>query len=249
LLGILSVAAAHQYHGPAVLHWEGGWAGERKIQPAKAQLGIKRANADWRKIVLQNLWREDILSGLIEKLDKDHASQDQKQEMEGQLRIYASRAAAMEAINSCKPLSAMVTNDGSVWIAYRPTTDEYRSDQAKDTQCNWSRSALQLLQLKFNDESGVLVSHLCWFAPISVAESETLTLGSLKELNHCVNQYLLLLPRLGADDEYQNMFYVIGSKWTNRVEGGSFEQPNLPQQLFTEWLSSGDRGNCNNNTA
>ena len=198
-------------------------------------MSIKRVNADWQKLVLQTLWREDTLSGLIERMNDDHASKDQKRENEGQLRIYANRATAMEAITRCKPLSAMLAKDGSVWIAYRPTKEEYVTDTAKPILRSWSRSALQLLELHFDDASGQLVSHICWFAPISVSVSDKMTLGSTQELNLHVNQFLLLLPRLGADEEYQNMFYAIGSKWTERVAGGSFEQPQLPRELFKDW--------------
>jgi len=71
-----------------------------------------------------------------------------------------------------------------------------------------------------------------------VAETDNmLTLGSPQELNHHVNQYLLLLPKLGANSEYENMFYVVGSKWTERVTGGSFEPPQLHQELFKDWLA------------
>jgi hypothetical protein len=242
-LGILTVAEAHRFHGPAVLHWEGGWAGERKIQPIKPHLSIKRANADWRKLVLQNLWNHDTICALIQKLDKDHAAKEQHREMEGQLRIYANRAAVIQAINSCKPMSGVLAKDGSIWIAYRPTTAEYDTDQGKTTSHNWSRSALQLLQLQFDDASGSLLSHCCWFAPIALAEpANKLTLGSPQELKLHVNQYLLLLPKLGADDEYENKFYVVGSNWTERVEDGTFEQPQLQQELFKDWQAN-DTGN------
>jgi len=232
-LGILSVADAHRYHGPAGLHWEGGWAGERKIQPIKPQLSIKRSNADWQKLVLQNLLREDKLSHLIDQLNDDLAS---NRELEGMLKIYSSRPAALAAISSNKPLSGLLDKDGSVWIAYRPTTAEYDADTSKTTSRSCSRSALQLMKLRFNDASGLLLSHLCWFAPIEVEEGETLTLGCSPELNLYVNQYLLLLPKLGVGDQYLNMYYAIGSKWTQRVTDGSFQQPKLPRELFKDWL-------------
>jgi len=77
-LGILAAADTHRLHGPATLHWEGGWAGERKIQPAKAQLGIKRKNADWRRLALQNLWGDNILSDLIDRVSEDQPLRDQE---------------------------------------------------------------------------------------------------------------------------------------------------------------------------
>lgn len=150
------------------------------------------------------------------------------------MKVYANRNAMIDAITSCKPLSAMVSTDGSIWIAYRPTTEEFANHIAKTTSKNWSRSALQLLKLKFNDDLGLLVSHLCWFAPISVAEGEELTLGSTTELKLHADQLVPLLPKLGPNDEYQNMYYSIGSKWTERVSSGSFEQASLPQELFKD---------------
>ena len=138
-------------------------------------------------------------------------------EMEGQLRIYANRDAVINAVTRCKPLSAMLAKDGSIWIAYRPTTEEYCNDSNKTTCKNWSRSALQLLKFNLNDASGQLVSHLCWFAPVSVEMEQILTLESTQELKLHVDQILLLLPKLGANDEYQNMFYTMGSKWTERI--------------------------------
>ena len=234
-LGILSVAEAHRYFGPAVLHWEGGWAGERKIQPIKAELGIKRSNADWQYLVLNTLWQQDTLSGLIDRTGKKRSS-DERREMEGQLRIYANRDAVINAVTSCMPLSAMLATDGSIWIAYRPTTEEFCNDSNKTTCKNWSRSALQLLKLNLNDELGQLVSDLCWFAPVSVEMEQILTLESTIELKLHADQILLLLPKLGANDEYQNMYYTIGSKWTERIRGGSFEQPRLSKELFKDWM-------------
>ena len=46
LLGLVVVANTHSYHGPAMLNWEGGWHGERKIQQVKPFLHIKRSNPD-----------------------------------------------------------------------------------------------------------------------------------------------------------------------------------------------------------
>ena len=46
-LGLLSVASHHEEMGPASLHWEGGFKGERKIQQVKPALSIKGSNVDW----------------------------------------------------------------------------------------------------------------------------------------------------------------------------------------------------------
>ena len=229
-LGILSVAAAHRHHGPAVLHWEGGWAGERKIQPAKALLGIKRSTSDWQKIVLQNLWRDNKLTELLEPITPT----EQRRDIEGLIRIYSSLATLKDNVTNCKPLSGMLTKDGSVMVAYRPTTEEYRNDTSRKCLENWSRSALQLLTVKFDDAKGHQESHLCWFSPISLSTTPTLTLGSAHELKNHADQYVLLLPQINDDEQYQNLFYTIGSLWTERVCGGSFQRPRIAPELFED---------------
>jgi len=238
-LGILAVAESHRYLGPAMLHWEGGWAGERKIQQAKPLLGIKRATADWQRIVLENLWRDNTLSSLIGTLSSDQgATTDSQREIEGSLKVYSNVSVLTKELERCKPLSGMLAQDGTVWVGYRPTKEEFLLDEAKPTNSAWSRSAIQFLNLQFDDEgAGRLVSDLCWFAPIAVVHGKTLTLGNPGELKDHVAQYVLLLPRLGDDDKYQNMFYVVGSNWTQRVSSGAFEQPQLSSALFEDWTT------------
>lgn len=235
-LGILSAAKAHRYLGPAFLWWEGGWAGERKIQDAKPQLGIKRATADWRSLVLQYLWQRDTLSALMQQLDGNYEDEDSKRETEGMLRVYANRSTALEAVDSNLPLSAMLAHDGTVWIAYRPSTIEYLEDETKPTSVCWSRSAVQLQELKFHDVLGKCVSNLCWFAPLSVNVGRVFSVGSTAGVREFANQYLLLLPQLGPNDEYQNRYCGIGSKWSQRNGTGVFETPQISAELFKDWL-------------
>jgi hypothetical protein len=244
-LGILSAADSHSWFGPATLHWEGGWAGERKIQQAKALLGIKRSTADWQGIVLTTLMRHDTLKSLLDGINENKNGGSSKnnttrtREMEGHMRVYKNSASLQEEIQNCKPLSAMLHKDGSIWMAYRPSTQEFNLDDNKATKMTWSRSSLQLLQLQFHDESGSCLSHLCWFAPIFLDSNQAapLTLNSTQDLKAHADQFLLLLPMLGADENYQNMYYAIGSKWTQRIQNGSFGSPQLQlQPLFNAWL-------------
>jgi len=237
-LGILAVAAMHRFFGPTALHWEGGWAGERKIQTAKPYFHIKNSTSDWTRLILQKLWSQHILSNLIANLNpKERALKEQTREMEGHVRIYANRDAVMDAIAECRPMSGVLGNDRSVWVGYRPNTEQFNNDTTKSTEQGWSRSAVQLLKLAFDDDAteAQLVSGLCWFAPFSVVPNVTKTLGSPLELKACVDQYVLLLPKLGAGAEYENTFYCIGSKWTERVKDGTFAQPQLARDLFEDW--------------
>ena len=116
-LGILAVAEAHHYLGPAMLHWEGGWAGERKIQQAKPLLSIKRATADWRRIVLENLWRENTLSGLIERMNgdkqalKDQINKSCLSTSCGPHRYVRINAPLLAQIRANRPTSAKIGPD------------------------------------------------------------------------------------------------------------------------------------------
>jgi hypothetical protein len=65
-----------------------------------------------------------------------------------------------------------------------------------------------------------------------------MTLVSSAELSLHVDQFVLLLPKLSVNGEYQNMYYGIGSNWTERGQAGLFEQPQLPSiGIFKDWLS------------
>jgi hypothetical protein len=160
-------------------------------------------------------------------------------EIEGQIKIYANLDALLDSIQQCKPLSGMVATDGSVWVAYRPKAEAYRMDTSKTTQRDWSKSALSLLRVQFDDANGQLVSGLCWFAPIKVStDDDMMTLGSLHELQDRVEQYALFLPQLDKNENYKNLFYGIGSKWSVRASSGLFEKPNIAANLFEDWQTS-----------
>jgi len=186
---------------------------------------------------MQNLWGDNVLSDLIDKLCDDQSLRDQRREIEGHVRIYANRDAVEQAIHQCKPLSGLLDYNGGIWIAYRPKSEEYRNDMDwdKDTTRHWSRSALKLLKVQLNDQAGRRVSDLCWFAPLSTVPNDTITMSSPLELKDRVDQYLLLLPQLNDNGNgYQNFFHVIGSKWTERVSDGTFKTPNLAFENFND---------------
>ena len=130
--------------------------------------------------------------------------------------------------------------DGSVWIAFRPKKAEFESDTVKTTDRVWSPSAIQLVQVQFDDDNGHLLSHMCWFAPISAVDGSVWTFGGPDELQDMVEQYLLLLPEWGKDEgDYLNMYYAIGSKWTERTyKNGvaAFGRIELPEKLFEDWV-------------
>ena len=168
-------------------------------------------------------------------MDANRKPNAKPREAEGHLKIYPNKDVLLLAIKDCQPLSGMMAKDGTIWAAYRPTKDQFREDEDKATALDWSRSALQFLNIVFNDSAGLWVSTICWFSPISVTPGTTMTLGGTQELKQHVDQYVLLLPRLGIGNEYENMFYVVGSNWTERISSGRFDLPQLSSDVFSDW--------------
>ena len=65
------------------------------------------------------------------------------------------------------------------------------------------------------------------------------------EMSQIVDQYLLFLPRLKnvgswKKPEYKllNSYYVVGHKWTERVQTGEFIRPQLSPELFRDWITT-----------
>ena len=79
-LGLLVAASTHYYHGPAMLHSEGGWHSERKIQQVKPLLHIKWSNADWQTITLHQLYQHETIQRLLEDSVKEENIDNKKLE-------------------------------------------------------------------------------------------------------------------------------------------------------------------------
>ena len=77
-LGLLVAASTHSYHGPTMLHWEGGWHGEQKIQQVKPLLHIKWSNADWQTITLHQLYQHETIQRLLDDCVREENNDNQK---------------------------------------------------------------------------------------------------------------------------------------------------------------------------
>jgi hypothetical protein len=226
-LGILAVAKAHEHFGPLLINWEGGYAGERKIQDVKPLLSIKRENADWEKITLKAHYQLETLNNILEKVqlcNNDSTTQKPNRENSGTIRIFSNMEKAMDAVSDCLPLSGIVDLNNDVWIAYRPT--------GGDT----TRSSITLVQLIFDDNNGMNVEGICWMAPIYLSNNEK----QYESMEDCCNsaiEFALLLPKLNDNGlHFLNMYYVIGHKWTERNTIGMFEWSNLSfDYVFKDW--------------
>jgi hypothetical protein len=210
-----------------LINWEGGFAGERKIQEVKPLLSIKRENADWEKISLRSHYQLQTITNLLDMVQSDN-NEDQKQkpnrDYSGTLKIFSSKAKAEDAVMNCLPLSGTVDQNNEVWIAYRPTGIET------------SRSSITLVQLEFDDNNGMNVEGICWMAPIKLTENER-AYDSMEECCSEVVEFALLLPQLSeGGSTFTNMYYAIGNKWTERNTMGIFEWSTLSfDYVFKDW--------------
>jgi hypothetical protein len=226
-LGILSVAKAHEHFGPLLLNWEGGYAGERKIQNVKPLLSIKRENADWEKITLRAHYQLETITNLLENMHFEKNAINKKEpnrEHNGSIKVFGSKLKAEEAVSQYLPLSGIVDHNHDVWIAYRPTVEET------------SRSSITLLQLEFNDINGENVLGICWMSPITLTDNE-ITFHSMDECCSSAMEFALLLPQLSDNGlNFINKYYIIGHKWTERNNMGKFELGNLNfDSVFKDW--------------
>ena len=155
-LGLLVAANTHSYHGPAMLNWEGGWHGERKIQQVKPLLHIKRSNVDWQTIALRRLYQHETIQRLLDDCMKAEQNENQtSRQMAGALKLYGSRQMAEEAIHSAQPITAVLDHKNVLYIPYHPI------DRA-----NTTRSSVDLMEIRCDDNEGTMIQNLCWVCPI-----------------------------------------------------------------------------------
>lgn len=224
-LGILAVARAHEHFGPLLLNWEGGYAGERKMQEVKPLLSIKRENADWEKITLRSHYQLETLTHLLDIMQPSDENESSRDNI-GSIKIYGNKAKLVETVGACQPLSGIVDANNDVWIAYRPTGIQF------------TRSSVTLVQLVFEDGKGENVQDICWMSPIILSENEK-EFTSMDQCCKYAIEFLLLLPQLSENGNgFLNKYYVIGHKWTERNSSGRFEWSNLNlDSIFNDWVT------------
>ena len=226
-LGLMAAAEAHAYFGPAVLNWEGGFTGERKIQDVKPLLGIRRSNSEWESIVLTRLYQQETIDWMLSRhanttTGENNTMNKQDRVIEGLFSVYRSRIAAINAIEKNEPLSAIFSK-GNVWLTYRPTG---RNDL--ETGQN-ARSSANLLKVCFLGRDRGQEIGGCWMEPISAGGGEDsndiINFVSISMLETAVNQHILMLPAMKTEGnllQFENLYYCIGDKWTERDSFGNF---------------------------
>ena len=87
-------------------------------------------------------------------------SEEEKQniesrEMEGTVKVYGSRQIAEDVILQNQPITAVLDHQNRLHIPYRPIG-----------RANTTRSSIDLLEIKCEDDKGTMIQELCWICPI-----------------------------------------------------------------------------------
>ena len=226
-LGLLVAANTHSYHGPATLNWEGGWHGERKIQQVKPLLHIKRSNVDWQTITLRRLYQHETIQRLLDDCMKQEKNENPtSRQMEGAVKVYGSRQMAEEAIYSAQPMTAVLDHKNVLYIPYRPIG-----------RPNTTRSSVDLMEIKCDDNEGTMIQNLCWVCPIQPTNNITHceSIHSIK--SNFIKEFVLMLPTLDQDNgkDFINNYYCVGHTWTERNEEGNFIPTPINKNIFRDW--------------
>ena len=193
-------------HIPITLNWEGGWHGERKIQQVKPLLHIKRSNADWQTITLRRLYQHETIQRLLDDCMREEQNANQpSREMEGALKIYGSHRMAEEAILHNQPITAVLDHKDLLHIPYRPIG-----------RANTTRSSVDLMKIRCDDNEGTMIQNLCWVCPIH-STNNIITFESIYSIkSNFMKERVLMLPTLNEDNgqDFMNNYYCVGHTWT-----------------------------------
>ena len=88
-------------------------------------------------------------------MKQEHNGNPTSRQMEGALKVYGSRQMAEEAINSAQPIIAVLDHKNVLYIPYRPIG-----------RANTTRSSVDLMEIKCDDNEGKMIQNYCWVCPI-----------------------------------------------------------------------------------
>ena len=83
-------------------------------------------------------------------------------QMEGAVKVYGSRQMAEEAIYSAQPITAVFDHKNVLYIPYHPIG-----------RANTTRSSVDLMEIKCDDNEGTMIQNLCWVCPIQPTNNIT----------------------------------------------------------------------------
>ena len=233
-LGMLHVADAHDFFGPAILTWEGDDGGEKGVQTVKQNHTTRRCNVRWEKLTMQTIYTNNTLEWLHDRITSNEETirfHRAKRYADGLFRVFKSVEDCQHHLENVLPIGA-VEIKGSLFMLHRSKGD--------------SRSAISLLQLKPNDNEGSWF-HYCWFTPVTcVPTRDVITFENNVDLLGAVRRTVMLLPLFSGNNstkhnvERRPLYYIVGDDWSERVKGNAFTSFHLPKELFDDWAPDND---------
>ena len=146
--------------------------------------------------------------------------------MEGVVKVYGSRQMAEEAIYSAQPMTAVLDHKNVLYIPYRPIG-----------RANTTRSSVDLMEIKCDDNEGTMTQNLCWVCIIQPTNNITHfeSIHSIK--SNFIKKFVLMLPTLNQDNgkDFINNYYCVGHTWTERSEEGNFMPTPINKIIFRDW--------------
>ena len=215
-LGILATAKAHGYFGPAVMYWEGGIEGERKIQEAKPVVTKKRDTNDWKMLSLQSLQLQSCLSCLTDRHIKTKKSEKYKELS----HIYKSEKKLDSLIFENDPLFGIQIKKQLYIMCKR--------------RHNNNKLSVLLLEVSLDDKNG-FSENGCFFSPIKVGDKKYDRLPNINTLEELADFHVLMLPWVLKKNIHENYYYIISDTWKERLSNGKFSNCLVDINLFKEW--------------
>ena len=107
---------------------------------------------------------------------------------------------AKEAIYSAEPITAVLDHKNVLYIPYHPIGRD-----------NTTRSSVDLMEIKFDDNEGTMIQNLCWVCPIQPTNNIThfASIHSIK--SNFIKEFVLMLPTLNEDNghDFTNNYIVL----------------------------------------
>ena len=143
----------------------------------------------------------------------EHNENQTSRQMEGALKVYGSRRMAEEAILHNQPITAVWDHKDLLHIPYRPIG-----------RANTTRSSVDLMEIRCDDNEGTMIQNLCWVCPIH-STNNIITFESIYLIkSNFIKEIILMLPTLNEDNrqDFMNNYYCVGHTWTERNDEGKF---------------------------
>ena len=187
---------------------------------------------DWQTITLRRLYQHETIQRLLDDCMKQEQNENQtSRQMEGAVKVYGSCQMAEEAIYLAQPITAVLDHKNVLYIPYRPIG-----------RANTTRSSVDLMEIKCDDNEGTMIQNLCWVCPIQPTNNITHfeSIHSIK--SNFIKEFVLMLPTLNEDNgqDFINNYYCVGHTWTEHNEEGNFIPTPINKNMFRDWYEYDD---------